>query len=142
MCRTQVLVHPSRTWDQDRVYVRPTTKSRKERIVVVSDEMAENLRRWKVYRAQERLAFGPAYLEGGWICAEPDGSRIAPDTLSARFAALERRAGVPHRGLHACRHTHAEMALAAGVRLDIVSRSRRTCTGIRTTRRWRRRRRR
>lgn len=120
--RRQVLVHPSRTWDQDRVYVRETTKSRRDRVVVVSDGMAVELRAWKAQRAREQLAFGPAYHDGGWICAEADGSRIAPDTLSARFAALERRASVPHRGLHACRHTHATLALAAGTRLDVVSR--------------------
>jgi len=88
----------------------------------VSEEMGALLRRWKAQRAEERLAFGPAYDDEGWICAEADGSPIQPDTLSGRFRALERRAGVPHRGLHACRHTHAEMALAGGVRLDVVSR--------------------
>ena len=120
--RRQVLVHPSRTWDQDRVYVRQATKSRRDRVVVVNDGMADELRRWKAQRARERLAFGPAYQDGGWICAEPDGSRIAPDTMSSRSAALERRAGVPLRGLHAYRHTHATLALAAGTRLDVVSR--------------------
>lgn len=84
--------------------------------------MGAVLRKWKVRRTGERLAFGPAYVDVGWICAEPDGSLIQPDTLSARFRALEKWAGVPHRGLHACRHTHAEMALAGGVRLDVVSR--------------------
>jgi integrase len=88
---------------------------------VVSDEMTAILRRWRARRAEERLAFGPAYDDTGWICAEPDGSPIAPDTLSARFNTLERRADVPHRGLHATRHTHAEMALAGGARLDVVS---------------------
>ena len=84
--------------------------------------MAAVLWRWRAQRAQEQLALGPAYDDAGWICAEPDGSPIAPDTLSGRFNALERRAGVPHRGLHATRHSHAEMALAGGARLDVVSR--------------------
>jgi integrase len=124
-CRIQIrrqrLVRPSRSWDQNRIYTRPTTKGRRERTVVVSEDMGALLRRWKAQRAEERLAFGPAYADQGWICAEADGSPVQPDTLSARFRVLERQAGVPHRGLHACRHTHAEMALAGGVRLDIVS---------------------
>jgi integrase len=119
--RRQALVRASRTWEQDRVYIRPTTKGRRERTVVVSDEMAALLRRWKALRAEEKLAFGPPYGDEDWVVAEPDGSLVRPDTLSARFRALERRAGVPHRGLHAARHTHAEMALAGGVRLDVVS---------------------
>jgi integrase len=87
----------------------------------VSEEMGTVLRRWKAQRAEEKLAFGPAYRDEGWIVAEEDGSPVQPDTLTARFRALEKKAGVPHRGLHACRHTHAEMALATGVRLDVVS---------------------
>lgn len=119
--RRQALVRPTRAWDEDRVYIRPTTKSHKDRTVVVSDEMVAVLRRWEVQRTKEKLAFGPAYRDDGWFAVEPDGSRIQPDTLSSRFRGLEKRAGVPHRGLHACRHTHAELALAAGTRLDIVS---------------------
>lgn len=119
--RRQMLVRPSRSWDEERIYLRSTTKGRRERTVVVSEEMGALFRRWKAQRAEERLAFGPGYLDEGWVCAEPDGAPVQPDTPSSRFRVLERRAGVPHRGLHACRHTHAELALAGGVRLDVVS---------------------
>jgi integrase len=47
---------------------------------------------------------------------------IHPDTLTSRWRVLARDAGVPVIPLHAARHTHAEIALAAGVRLDVVSR--------------------
>jgi integrase len=118
--RRQRLVLPTRTWDEDRVYTRETTKNRRERVVLVSEDMAAVLRRWKVTRGEEKLAWGPGYVEG-WVCAEPDGSPIQPDTLSRRFRALEKKAGVPHRGLHACRRTHAEIALSNGSRLEVVS---------------------
>jgi integrase len=118
--RSQALVLPSRRWDQERHYIKPTTKSRRERTVVVSEEMGALLRRSKAQRAAEQLAFGAAYIDEGWICSEPDGSRI-PGDLVGQVQALERDAGVPHRGLHACRHTSAKMRLKAGVRLDVVS---------------------
>ena len=82
--RRQALALPSRRWDQERHYIRPTTKSRRERTVVVSEEMGALLRKRKAQRAAERLAFGAAYTDEGWICAEPDGSRISPETLSSR----------------------------------------------------------
>jgi len=59
--RRQRLVRPTASWEQDRVYTRSTTKSGRERVVVVSDEMAAILRHWRTQRLQEQLAFGPAY---------------------------------------------------------------------------------
>jgi integrase len=47
---------------------------------------------------------------------------IHPDTLRARWHRLARVAAVPEIPLHAARHTYAELALAGGVRLDVVSR--------------------
>jgi hypothetical protein len=58
----------------------------------------------------------------GLDLTEPDDNRIASDTLSTRFKTLERRAGVHHRGLQAAHDTHAALALAAGARLDVISR--------------------
>jgi integrase len=121
--RRQRLVHPSRSWDQDRVYTRPTTKGRRDRTVVVSEEMGVLLRRWKAQRAEERLCLRSGLHRRGLGLRR---SRRLP--CSPRHAQLEvsrtREASrsLPHRGLHACRHTHAEMALAGGVRLDVVSR--------------------
>jgi integrase len=53
---------------------------------------------------------------------EPDGSVVHPDTLLARWKRLVKFAGVTPIGLHGARHSYAELALAAGVRLDVVSR--------------------
>jgi len=119
--RRQVLVRPGRTWDEERIYLRETTKSRRVRTVNVDEGTAASLRRWKARQAEERLAFGSAYTDEGWIVAEADGSLVQPDTLSSRWKRLERLAGVRPIGLHGARHTHATLALAAGVRLDIVS---------------------
>jgi integrase len=61
-------------------------------------------------------------LEGDWIVTEPDGGVIYPDTLRARWRRLARTAAVPEIALHSARHTYAELALEAGVRLDVASR--------------------
>jgi integrase len=92
--RRQVLVRPGRAWDEERIYVRETTKSRRVRVVTVDDGTATALRRWKAQQAEERLAFGPAYGDDGWVIAEADGSLVQPDTLSSRWKRLERLAGV------------------------------------------------
>lgn len=120
--RRQVLVRLARAWDEERVYVRETTKSRRARTVTVDEGTAAELRRWKAEQNEERLAFGPAYGAGDWIVTEADGSLVQPSTFSARWKRLEKEACVPPIGLHGARHTHATLALAAGARLDVVSR--------------------
>jgi integrase len=109
--------------------VRQTTKSRRARTVRIDEATTTALRVWKARQAEERLAFGPAYrLHGGvgieapWVVTEPDGYVVNPDTLLRRWRAAVKRAGVKPIPLHGARHTHAELSLAAGTRLDVVSR--------------------
>jgi integrase len=123
----QVLIRPG--GGRDRVYVRPTTKSRRVRRVRIDEATAADLRRWKAEQAQERLAFGAPWrtdgglgIEAPWIVTEPDGSVVNPGTLLARWKRLVKVAGVTPIGLHGARHTYAELALASGARLDVVSR--------------------
>jgi integrase len=90
---------------------------------------ATAIRAWKANQATERLAAGVAWrkagglgIEGPWVVTEPDGFTIHPDTLLKRWKGLVRVAGVTPIGLHGARHSYAELALSAGIRLDVVSR--------------------
>jgi integrase len=123
----QVLVRPA--GGMNRVYLREQTKSRRTRSVRIDDATATSLRRWRAEQAEEHLAFGAAWHgDGGlgmvatWVVTEPDGTVVYPDTLLARWKRLVKAAGVTPIGLHGARHSYAELALAAGVRLDVVSR--------------------
>ncbi len=125
----QVLLRPGPVRNAPRVYVRETTKTRRTRQVRIDEATAAALRRWRADQSAERLAFGPAWKTGGglgfeapWLVTEPDGSVVHPDTLRARWRRLAKLAGVPEIPLHGARHSYAMLALAAGVRLDVVSR--------------------
>ena len=52
---------------------------------------------------------------------QPDGTPIHPDSLSGLFERLANRAGLPRIRFHDLRHTHASLALAAGVHPKVVS---------------------
>jgi integrase len=69
----------------------------------------------------ERLAAGPAWQETGLVFTRPDGRGVSPDYLTRRFCHLTRLAGLPVIRLHDLRHTHATLALQAGVHPKIVS---------------------
>jgi integrase len=124
--RRQVLLRP----DGRALYVRETTKSRRTRRVRLDAATGVALRRWRAEQSAERLAFGaPWRTDGGhrlateaaWIVTEPNGYILEPDTLLRRWKALVRAAGVTPITLHGARHSYAELALAGGVRLDVVS---------------------
>lgn len=113
------------------LYVRETTKSRRPRRVRFDEAAGAALRRWKAEQAAERLAFGEPWrtdgghrlaTEGVWIVTEPNGYIVEPDTLLRRWKALVRSAGVTPITLHGARHSYAEIALAGGVRFDVLSR--------------------
>jgi len=124
--RRQVLVRPAAP---RRVYVRKTTKTRRTRKVRFDEATGAALRRWKAEQAQARLMLGGAWkihgglgVEAEWVVTEADGGVIHPDTLTARWRRLATAAGVRPIPLHSARHSYAELALEAGVRLDVVSR--------------------
>ena len=55
------------------------------------------------------------------VFTHENGGLIRPDHASATFARLIRQAGVPRIRLHDLRHTHASLALAAGIEMKVVS---------------------
>jgi integrase len=77
----------------------------------------------KTHRARqlaERMALGAGYADEDLVVALPDGSPMHPKRLSYYFAKESRVAGLPPIRLHDLRHTHATLALRAGVHPRIV----------------------
>ena len=52
---------------------------------------------------------------------QEDGKRVNPPSISKDFAAIVRRAGLPHLTFHGLRHAHATLALSAGINPKVVS---------------------
>jgi integrase len=70
---------------------------------------------------EERLAWGPAYEDGDFVFCRENGSPIHPERLTKSFEAHVRKIGLPRIRLHDLRHTHATLALAAGIHPKVVS---------------------
>ena len=51
----------------------------------------------------------------------PDGRPLRPDYISERFLTLSARLGLPRIRFHDLRHTHATIALQAGVPVHVVA---------------------
>ncbi|HEX5193621.1 MAG TPA: tyrosine-type recombinase/integrase, partial [Solirubrobacteraceae bacterium] len=69
----------------------------------------------------ERVEWGRDYQEADLVVAKENGEPIHPHTFSQSFERIIRNAGLRPIRLHDLRHTHASLALKAGVPVKVVS---------------------
>jgi integrase len=98
-------------------------KNEKARVITLPPSALKTL---EVHRSKQevfRRQFGPDYqADLGLIVANPDGTPLRPDSISAAASALCRRLKLPKgASLHTLRHTHGSHLLAAGLELPAVS---------------------
>ena len=98
-----------------------TTKSGRTRSVALDRGTVEVLRQHRKRQLERRMLLGPAYQDDDLVFTEDDGSVIHPDRFTRRFTRLVKAASLPVIRLHDLRHTHATLALAAGVHPKVVS---------------------
>jgi integrase len=75
---------------------------------------------WRKRQTAERLAWGPAWTDAGLVFTREDGRPLHPQKITRAFPRHVLAAGLPMIRLHDLRHTHATLALAAGVHPKIV----------------------
>ena len=95
--------------------------ARGRRRIAVDPETVAALRAHHKLQAADRLAAGPAWQGSDLVFTRPDGASLHPEYVRRRFDRLLQRAGLPRIHLHDLRHTHATLALQAGVHPKVVS---------------------
>jgi integrase len=94
---------------------------RGRRSVALDASTVAALREHHRRQSEERLALGLGKAgPDDYVVARHDGSPVHPDRLTKLFDARARSAGLPRIRLHDLRHTHATLALAAGVHPKVV----------------------
>ena len=71
------------------------------------------LRAWKKRQTAERLQWGPAWTDSGYVFTREDGKPWHPDRISKLFDKAVKAADVPRIRLHDLRHTFATLLFAA-----------------------------
>lgn len=117
--RTLVTVQARRTDDPGMAWSEPKT-AKGWRTIALDEATVTALRRHRKQQAEQRLASGFGRSTDDLVICQPDGSPIHPKTVSWRFAAAIRRHGLPRIRLHDLRHSHASLALKAGVHPRVV----------------------
>ncbi len=98
-----------------------TTKGKRARTLTIDHSTVAALKRWKATQNAERLAWGEAWTDSGYVFTREDGHPWHPQMLRTEFARLVRSSGLPLIRFHDLRHTGATLALEAGVSVKVVS---------------------
>lgn len=98
-----------------------TPKTHQARVVDLDPGTIEQLRAHRSSQVTQQADWGDGYHESDLVFCREDGSPIHPDSFSQAFDAEVRRSGLPHIRLHDLRHTHASIALKAGISVKVIS---------------------
>lgn len=101
--------------------VRSTPKSHNARVIDLDAATVEQLRAHQVRQKAERAEWGADYNDQDLVVAKESGEPIHPHTFSQAFERLVEKAGLRAIRLHDLRHTHASLALKAGVPVKVIS---------------------
>jgi len=102
------------------VWSDPKTE-RSRRNIALDPATLGAVRAHRARQAKEKLALGPAYEDQDLVFAREDGRPMHPERLSKLFTGSVRDAKLPRIRFHDLKHTHATLALQAGVHPKIVS---------------------
>ena len=91
------------------------------RQIAVDDVTVKVLRDYRMRQLEERIAWGPAWHDSGFVFTKEDGRPLHPDHVSKRFDRVVRSSGLPRIRFHDLRHTYATLALQADVHPKVVS---------------------
>ena len=117
--RTLVTTQARRAGDPGMAWSEPKT-DKGWRTVALDDATVATLRAHRARQLQERLAAGAEYDDHTLVFCTVLGKPIHPKTLSWYFGQAVTAAGLPQIRLHDLRHTHATLALKAGVHPRVV----------------------
>jgi integrase len=117
--RTLITTDAQRKGEPGMAWGTPKT-AKGRRSVALDPATVAAVRQHRSRQLAERLAAGEAYDDGDLVVCHADGQPIHPKTMSYYFERETKRAGLPTIRLHDLRHTHATLALRAGVHPRVV----------------------
>lgn len=122
LSQTHRIVDGKRVHD---VLIFKTTKTNRERSVTLPDSALAVLEAHRREQYRFREQYGPDYrADLDLIFANPDGTPLKPDSISAAVSALFKRLKIPKpkgSALHLLRHSHVSVLLAQGVPIPAIS---------------------
>jgi integrase len=101
--------------------VETTPKTHQARVIDLDDTTIKILVTYRKQREERARASGEELHQTDRLFVGPDGTPLHPQGVALQFQALIRAAGLPRIRLHDLRHTHATLAIRAGVSPKVIS---------------------
>lgn len=98
-----------------------TPKTHQVRVIDIDPGTVDQLRAHHSRQQAERAEWEGSYQDGDLVFCHEDGTPLHPDTFSQSFERAIAKTDLPRIRLHDLRHSHAAIALRAGVPVKIVS---------------------
>lgn len=117
--RTLVTTEARRAGQPGMAWSTPKTAEGRRNVALDGATVAA-LKAHRARQAEEKLAVGPGYRDEQLVFCQLDGTPIHPKTLSWNFGAKIKRLGLRRIRLHDLRHSHATLALQAGLHPKVV----------------------
>ena len=95
--------------------------ARGRRSVSIDPTTAAVLAAHRKRQLEERMAWGSAWQDSGYVFTTEDGRVLHPQRVTLIFKRLAQNGGLPPIRLHDLRHTAATLALTAGIHPKVVS---------------------
>ena len=101
--------------------IHSTPKSHCARVIDLDAETVAQLEAHRQRQDEERAEWGADYQDQDLVVAKENGEPIHPHTFSQSFERLIEKHHLRRIRLHDLRHTHATLALKAGVPVKVIS---------------------
>ena len=98
-----------------------TPKNHRARVIDLDTRTVAQLRAHRERQLAEQTQWGTGYRDGDLVVCKENGEPLHPQTYSQAFERLVAKTELPRISLHALRHTHATIALRAGVPAKVIS---------------------
>lgn len=102
------------------IYADNTKSSSSHRVLSMSQAVANYLKRVKKAQEADKLLFGKAYDDSGYVCTKRDGTPINPDFVTHHFQRVIDKSDLPHIRFHDLRHSTASLLHQSGYDLKDI----------------------
>jgi integrase len=101
--------------------LKSSPKNHQARVIDLDPATVDQLRHHRERQVSDRLGWGNDYEDQDLVFCLENGTPIHPHSLSQAFERLVEKSELPRIRLHDLRHTHATIAVRAGVPVKVIS---------------------